>query len=405
MTNKVLELPTLYKQTATGAIQGWTVRVFDLGRLGGEVETEYGQVDGQQQKTSDTVSDGKNLGKSNETTPLAQAQLQAQQQWDKKKKQGYTESLDKARATTNVLDAIKPMLAHVYEDHVKKVTWPAYVQPKLDGFRCLAIVSDGKCRLYSRTQKEWLTMPHVVADIEDWSKHNNVPNFILDGELYNHGLRVAAQAEDIEVDGGTLHQTAAEVDFNRIASIVKRNDVHPDHKLVQYHIYDLPSAPGGFEQRFDALCEMVSDAYSGASLKIVETNIVESEDDMNAQMAEFLEIGYEGLMYRRADGPYEGKRSHGLLKVKTFQDAEFEVCGVEEGSGRLQGKAGAIWCYADATKTKKFKAKMRGSIESLVDYLKNFEKYRGRMLTVKYQNLTPDGAPRFPVGIRFRVEE
>src|SRR5690606_16762769 len=126
----------------------------------GNVETEYGQVGGVLQVTQDLVSEGKNIGKKNETTPLQQAALQAQQHWDKKKKQGYTEDLELASSTDNVLEAIKPMLAHVYEDHPKKITWPAYVQPKLDGMRCIAIVKDHRCKLYSRTQKPIDTMPH-----------------------------------------------------------------------------------------------------------------------------------------------------------------------------------------------------------------------------------------------------
>lgn len=101
--------------------------------------------------------------------------------------------------------------------------------------------------------------------------------------------------------------------------------------------------------------------------------------------------------------PYENKRSVGLMKVKEMADDEFEIIGVEEGNGRLQGKAGAIWCKTK--EGKEFKAKMKGSLDSLTEYLININKYKGRLLTVQYQALTPDGIPRFPVGIRVKIEE
>jgi DNA ligase-1 len=277
------------------------------------------------------------------------------------------------------------MLAHVYEDHLKKVTWPAYGQPKLDGFRCIAIVKGGKCKLYSRTQKEWTTLPHLVQQVENLAAGNGIEDMILDGELYNHEFKY---------------------DFNRIASIVKRNDVHPDHELVQYHIYDLPSEDQlNFAGRQFALGELFNgmSEFLTRNLKLVETEYLDNEASMQDQMGRFLEQGYEGLMYRNAESFYEGKRSHGLLKVKTFQDAEFKIVGVEEGAGKLQGRAGAFVCVTP--RGQKFNVKMVGALDTLSDYLHNYFKYDGKMLTVKYQNLTPDGLPRFPVGIRVREDE
>lgn len=383
-----MKLSTLFKKTNTGAIQQWNVEakyetILGLVNPHGIVVTSYGQVGGAMQETSDLITDGKNLGKKNETTPYQQACLQAQQQWDKKRKQGYTESLELASSTDNVLEAIKPMLAHTYEDHPKKHQWPAYVQPKLDGMRCIAIVKGGKCKLYSRTQKPINTVPHIVAAVENLARGEN-RDFILDGELYNHELK---------------H------DFNRLMSILKRDEVHPECKVIQYHVYDLASSNLNFEGRLVQLRGIIDYASEDSPVQWTETAKVCTEEQLFIRMEEAIEAGYEGLMYRNADSFYEGKRSHGLLKVKTFKDAEFEVNGVEEGNGKLQGKAGAIWCYTDATKEKKFKVKMEGTLESLTDYLMNFEKYNGRMLTVRFQNLTPDGVPRFPVGIRFREEE
>lgn len=378
------KLPILYKKTATGAVQQWEVEAFmQIKTQFGLVVTIYGQVGGAQQQTEDMIKSGKNIGKINETTPFEQAKLQAKQQWDKKLKQGYTTDLNQASTTDNVLDAIKPMLAHVYEDHSKKIRWPSYIQPKLDGMRCIAIVKGGVCKLYSRTQKLIETVPHINLAIENLMRgQNRFEDIILDGELYNHGLK---------------H------DFNRIMSIIKRDEVHPDHKLVQYHVYDVPSSDGNFFDRSTILTVLFKNVGKDSPLQKVETTYVKSEEEMFARMEQVIETGYEGVMYRNELSFYEGKRSHGLLKVKTFKDDEFTVFDVEEGNGKLQGKAGAIWCRTPDGK--EFKAKMQGTLESLTDYLIKKDKYVGRQLTVKFQNYTPDGIPRFPVGIRFRKAE
>ena len=154
-----MQFETLYKKSVTGSIQQWQVAVES-----NVVKTIYGQLDGKLQETEDLIKSGKNLGKVNETTPEEQAQLKAQQIYEKKLKQGYTPDLELAKTSDNVLDAVNPMLAHPIEKKEKHVSFPAVAQPKLDGMRCIAIVEDGKCRLYSRTQKEVNTLPHIVAE-------------------------------------------------------------------------------------------------------------------------------------------------------------------------------------------------------------------------------------------------
>jgi len=365
------QLPTLYILTSTGAVQQWSVWT-DMN----VVHTTYGHLDGKMQVTQDVIKTGKNLGKANETTPTQQAEIKAKQLWDKKVKEGYVTDLDQAAKGESDLDGIEPMLAFPIEKKEKHVEFPALVQPKLDGFRCIAIVKDGKAKLFSRTRKEITTLPHIVAELEKFFE-----NIILDGELYNHDLK---------------H------DFNRLASIIKRDEIHPDHTLIQYHIYDVVSNEENFNMRTDTVFYEL--ATSGRDyLKVVLTARVNNKEELQEYFSKFLAENYEGAMYRNPRMGYENKRSASLLKVKTMEDAEFKVIGVEEGSGKLMGKAGALICVTEAGK--EFKAKMKGSIESLEEYLVNFKKYENKQLTVQFQGLTPDGVPRFPVGIRFRVEE
>ncbi len=168
----------LYKQTVTGKIQQWIISVDR-----NTVITEYGQVAGKKQTTTDVIKAGKNIGRANSTTAETQAVAQAQQTFDSKLKDGYVEDITKAQENRNTLQAVLPMLAHTIEQKEKYVVFPALAQPKLDGLRCIAIIKNGKVRLFSRSQKEYLTVPHIITELEALFRDTDI---ILDGELYNH---------------------------------------------------------------------------------------------------------------------------------------------------------------------------------------------------------------------------
>jgi DNA ligase-1 len=369
----VKSLPKLYKRTSTGKIQEWQVFVD-----GNQVITKFGQVGGKIQTTSDTVK-GKNIGKINETTDEEQARLKAEQMWTKKVKDRYVEDISKAEAGESSVECFKPMLAHPIEKKEKYVTFPAIAQPKLDGLRCLAIIKDGVAKLYSRTGKPINTIPHINKELEElFSEGYEVT--LLDGELYNHELKD---------------------DFNKIVSTIKREKVHKDHKLIQYHIYDSPYNYSSYIPRMGAIRDLL--ANHGEYLRHVEYDLVHNREELEDYFRNCLEAGYEGAMYRNNTMPYEHKRSNALLKVKIMDDDEFEVIDVQEGNGKLQGHAGAFICVTKEGKP--FKAKMKGALDNLVEYYENFDKYKGKQLTVQFQGLTPDGIPRFPVGLRFREAE
>jgi len=107
-------------------------------------------------------------------------------------------------------------------------------------------------------------------------------------------------------------------------------------------------------------------------------------------------------MIRDASSTYEiGKRSNYLLKYKAFQTEEYEIVDVKEGTGREKGAA--IWvCKVGEHQ---FSAKPEGTLEVRKKYLQEKEKYIGKQLTVRYQNLTALGVPRFPVGVAVRDYE
>lgn len=386
-------LPTLYKKTNTGAIQYWRIAHAmctdkSNGAQVGSVITEYGQQDTDKpQTTEDIIREGKNLGRANETSPYQQAQAEAKAKWEKQIKKGYSEKIEDAHAGEKNLPGIDPMLAHSWEKQGKSMPWPCYVQPKLDGLRAICVVKNGGARFYSRTRKIFNTLPHLAEQVETLCKLNGITDAIFDGELY------APMFKD---------------NFNEIVSRIKRDDVHEDALAIQYHIYDLPSSGNAnFEGRNSNIKGLGLDTQAVSlrcpNLVRVQTILAVDMKDLTKWFERFLDDGYEGLMARDPDSKYEGKRSKGLLKYKTFQDDEFKIVGVQEGKGKLMGHAGSFVCLTKDGK--KFNAKLKGELGALKEYFENFDKkYCGHNLTVQFFNLTPDGLPRFPVGLRLRPD-
>ena len=209
------------------------------------------------------------------------------------------------------------MLAHVYEKHGDKITFPCYAQPKLDGIRCIAVKKGNEVTLWSRTRKRITSCPHI----EDAIKLNfaHVANITLDGELYDHNLK---------------H------DFEKIVSAVRKEKPSPESQLIEYHIYDMVDTQFTTKERLNYLDSNVVTP----PLKVLWTLIVNNQEDVAELFKKYLAAGYEGVMLRNTNAKYENKRSYHLQKVKEFQDAEFEIVGVVEGKGKLQGLLGAFLC-------------------------------------------------------------
>lgn len=371
---------TLYCKNDDGSINQWDIAVTSNPLVEGVITTKYGRVGGAIQTTVDVVKEGKNIGKKNATTAFEQAIKEAEAKWTKQKKGGYVESLkDAANGKVDAIieGGIDPMLAQKFRDHAAKVIYPAFVQPKLDGIRCIAILKNGKCTLWSRTRKQITGVPHVAIHIERTFAGKG--DVILDGELYNHDFRD---------------------NFEEIVSYVRQQKPKAGHEVVQYHIYDLVEYGLGFSQRTFKLTQLIPANHS--TLKLVETKLVSSKGEVEEYLAACLEEGWEGCMVRNAEGTYQNKRSYNLQKVKEFDDDEFAIVGVEEGRGKMAGKA----IFVCKTKSgKEFTAKMKGKIDALAKYLKNDKLWKGKKLTVRYQGFTNGNVPRFPVGIIVRDYE
>jgi ATP-dependent DNA ligase len=379
-----LALPTLYKRNENGSVQQWTVEASaDCGL--GKIVTVYGQVGGKLQRTADIVREGKNAGRATATPPVEQARAEARSKWEGKLKKGYVESLESAEAGEThavIQGGVSPMLAHSYEKHGHKIKYPALAQPKLDGHRCIAVIQNGVCTLWSRTRKPITGVPHIARQLEAAFGGSTGP-VVLDGELYNHDYRD---------------------NFEALTSLIRSQTPKPGHEAVQYWVYDhVTDFPQG--DRADGLAQVgrrLAETGAAPQVVVVQTDTVDDEEEMLAVFGAYVsEFGFEGLMLRNRAGRYKNGRSYDLQKVKVMQDAEFPVLRVEEGRGRMAGLALFVVKTGEG---KEFRVKMEGALEDLRKYADDPSLAVGRQLTVRFQNLSQDGIPRFPVGVRFRED-
>ena len=393
---RMASFPELQGDAVNGKAKTWTIRVFDRvvdGVVCGVIETTHGYVDGKKQVNEKVIERGKNIGKSNETSPLQQAISEARSAWVKKKESGYSpigvvdgagggggdnESEEEevgagARGKGIDEDVPSPMLAHDYHKRGKSIKFPCFVQRKYDGTRCVGMPGKG---LFSRNKKRYPHLDHIVSEI------NRLPSgIILDGELYSDTLT-----------------------FQEIVGLVKRETLKggdEEKQLeIKFHVYDIINDMP-YEQRWANL-QMLFRRNKFKYLVLVETEVCESEERMREMHAQYVADGYEGLMLRNTGGLYKNARSVDLQKYKDFEDGEFEIVGYKEGEGLEAGCV--IWICATAD-GKQFACRPRGTREERCDMYLEGDKYVGKMLNVRYQEMTTDKLPRFPVGIYIREME
>ena len=252
------------------------------------------------------------------------------------------------------------MLANKWEDRKKYISEPFYVQPKLDGVRLLVSKDGG----ISRTGK-------IIPGTEILGK-GLVKGEYLDGEAYDPNMT-----------------------FEELTSTFKTEPLKLKFHVFDYFDINNPALP--FSDRMIHLRGIKNPHY-----EVVETFEVDKHENMKGYHDMFMSQGYEGTMIRDRTSVYEiGKRSNYLLKYKDFRTDEYEIVDVKEGTGREKGTA--IWVCK--TGDQHFSVRPEGTLETRKGYLKEKDKYIGKQLTVRYQNLTALSIPRFPVGVAIRDYE
>lgn len=319
--------------------------IWKIWTSGPEVFTEYGTKDGLKQVSSFTC-EPKNIGKSNETTAEEQAVVEAEAL--------YKHKLERKSAI------VQPMLAKNCNDY--NIEFPVYVQAKLDGTRCIAVHYNEDWHLVSRSGHE-LHVPHILEYVKKWGN----PYIAYDGELYIHGES-----------------------FQRINQLVSKNI--PESSRLEYHIFDCINYSNLMDPFWSRMCKIKN--------KIIPTHEVSSYEELAVLKTKLESEGYEGVIVRNMEGVYKFGRSKDLLKLKSFDDDEFEILGYKIGKGKF--KDCPVWVCKVGNLT--FEATQIGSFIKRKEILNNAESYIGKMMKVKYFGLTRDGIPRFPIALGVRED-
>ncbi len=361
--------PTLYSRDSKGKIREWFME-----QRGDQYRTTSGLQDGEKVTTAFTTAEGKNLGKANETSPIDQSTKEIEAKYRDQISTGYFYSekdVDKQLY-------FNPQLAKSYEDYKDDLNWEdgVFVSGKLDGLRCI-IHSGG---MFSRNGKPILSAPHIFNSI----KHifSTLPNLILDSELYCDRLS---------------H------DFNKIISLAKKSkptqeDFEESEKYLQSWVFDMPDLDLQFSTRIEKL-KATLNLINSPYLRYIDHKWVKNHEGVEKALSDYLERGMEGVMINLPDAYYENKRSKGLMKYKKFQDCEAEITDIIAGQGNRGGMFGYAKLKLD--NGNEFDANARGNEDLYKQILKNKKNYIGKRATIRFQNLTPDGIPRFPVIIDF----
>ena len=167
-------------------------------------------------------------------------------------------------------------------------------------------------------------------------------------------------------------------------------------KNILYVVFDAPAASGPFEERLRAIRENVLEIQAPQA-RILYQTVCRDVDSLRVELARIEGLGGEGLMLRQPGSLYEAGRSHTLLKVKRFHDAEGRVVGHLPGTGRHRGRLGAVEVELPSG--------VRFAVGTgFTDAQREQPPPIGTTITFRYQELTDGGVPRFPSFVRVGLQ-
>ena len=349
-------MKTLYGKDSKGELRVWSVYT-----EGADVVVKHGKLGGKIQEKR-YAAEPKNIGKANETSPESQALLEAEAKYVKQLKSGYFPTQEEALGFVE----FTPMKAHNYKDYSGKIKYPCYMQPKLNGQR-LMIDKNGVA--WSK-QGEPLELPAHWVGIKELA----VQVGGLDGEVY----------AGLESEGGLSLQKI-------ISAFRKPNE---DTPKLKYFVYDIPTEGLTQEQRVALLMSI----KENKNVVIVETFPCVNTEQGDSIYQEYVNMKYEGAVYRMPGGEYEfGKRSYNLIKRKPRQTAEAKVLSVEID----RNSWGILNC--ETFEGIRFKCQMKVDAGD-----KNYREYNnaleliGLVIEYEFEELSDSGVPTKPSGIAIR---
>ena len=269
-------------------------------------------------------------------------------------------------------------LAQKFEEKRLKGKSEVAVEPKLDGIRCFAIVENNMALLYARSGKLISNFDSTIG-----AELATLPTGCYDGELMGEDfvalMRQAYRKDNVVTEGTYLSLF----------------DYLP---ISEWRIRE-PSLP--CKSRYKVLNNIVNNSDTGFKyLKCIARHVVAADYSVIKEYHDrFVSAGFEGAMIKDLDAPYKFGRGYEVMKLKAFHDVDLIIERLEEGTGRHENRLGAVVVSYKGTEVKVgsgFTDELRAQIWN------DPASYTGRMIEVRYQEVTPDGSLRFPTFVCFR---
>jgi len=287
----------------------------------------------------------------------------------------------------NLVPSFEVMLAPNEIPNILNIRYPLYVQPKYDGFRCVYLPLGGSESFFSRSGKPFGNQELI----EHFSALQGITSYVLDGELYSHKRS-----------------------FNEIVAILTTETAQIPND-IKYIVYDCVPIEDWkaqncnltYEYRLKLLRTVITGSVADYAKVIdVPTDIVETPLAVKNLYETYLQKGYEGVMLKSVEGKYKWKRctinSGEMLKLKPFETLDLKVTGTYAGEGQFTGLAGGL--IVDYN-TNAVRVGSGFTLENRKDIKENSNKYIGKTVEIKYQEVTEDNSLRFPTFIRLREDK
>jgi len=291
-------------------------------------------------------------------------------------------------------------LAQDSGEHASKMTGDRRLEVKLDGVRVLAFVSGDAVTLFSRNGKPLENFPHIQTAIAKNSAFRSVvaqrigQRFVLDGEVvgasFQQLMRQAHRKQDAVTDDAVFH----------VFDIVPFTDFQFGHwNKSQIGRLDILAAAETYLP--DNGCVKIMPGI------VVDLDTALGQETMHRFANDAVDQGFEGIMIKNLDAPYECRRNSFWLKWKPFIEVTLEVTDLEEGTGRNQGRLGAFVCAGqDSGKTIGVNVGSGFSDADRLAFWDNRAGIVGQLVEVRADAVTQnqDGtySLRFPRFLRFR---
>jgi DNA ligase-1 len=279
------------------------------------------------------------------------------------------------KALPGTVPTFEVQLAQKFEEKRLRGRTEVAVEPKLDGIRCLAVVRKGSVTMLARSGKQITNFDETVG------------------------------AQLLELGDGAYDGEIMGRDFTALMRQAYRKD-HVDVSDTYFALFDFLPLSEWDSKETVLTCsvryqELRSRVVPGLQwVRVVPRSVVPPDwDTIKGLHDEYAAQGYEGAMVKDTSAPYRFGRGTEVMKLKAFHDVDLEIEGFVEGTGKHEGKLGSVVVSYEGVEVQ---VGSGWSDELREEVWADREAFLGRVIEVRYQEVTPDGSLRFPTFRCFR---